>query len=50
MSEFDELRSLPRELLYAEAAYRLAPTLGNTSRLGRVWQPSEAVLAVDAQR
>jgi hypothetical protein len=50
MSECDELRDLARELFDAEAGYRLAPTLGNTSRLGRVRRRLEAVFAVEARR
>lgn len=40
----DDLRRLARELLDAEAAYRAAPTLANSHRLGRVRHRLEAVL------
>lgn len=40
----DELRRLARELLDAEAAYRDAPTLDNSYRLGRVRHRLETVL------
>jgi hypothetical protein len=46
----DDLRGLARELLDAEEAYRFAPTLENTSRLGRARRRLEAVLAVGAPR
>jgi hypothetical protein len=50
VSDCDELRELARELLDAEAAYRNAPTLQNTSRLARARRKLEETLTREPQR